>query len=739
MAFSLVLSAGSALAQNRVSGVVKDRNGEPLIGANVYIKGTTISTISGINGEFNINAPSDAVVVISFEGYHDLEVTVADLPTANLQLKPEKLISTAAFYGNDGYYALTTANTLINSDETGTGLETDIYQYLIGKVPGLEVVPSASGEVCYRMRGGDSPSGNVAEPLFVVDGMYDLGGNMAVAALNPNDIESIRVLKDIAATVQYGEFGRNGVIVIKTRRPSDKMLAASYDGNVSFNTYDNDDKWAGEYKNSVSTKQNVAVNGLAGPMPYRAALGFNSIGGAFEDSRLNLLSGSVWLGPRLLDKHLSIDLNSYYRKRNELFGKDNDLNQGRLTAILKTDYSVHSLEDVHLNLSAGYTSDLDSSSMTMLDGNVDLHHQFGKNYFIELKAGAATYIHKNTGVNDASSFYGQFNLALNRYVMNVNARYNMFDGGKGGDYGTLTSALSMGVKVGGAVVLRGGLGVSGFTIGSRPDGVGRLSALTYNFGLEGGSAASVVHGSADFYVHHNTEQYVDESQKYKTMSINNVGVDFRVSAKLIDTDKVKWRIGGNLAINSCVILDADDYTNSIIGTAETVDWGPDDKPQTFYVYEPVYDQNGSLIPNLFVDTNNDGIINAKDRVSTECSPVPTVVGGFSTYLEVMGGYLQIDTHGSADKYSAYMTSETMTFGNIHNSSFMRIDNIVIGYKFSNLWLMSGRAYFALQNPYVFTKYEGRDPEIYDGVDYFGICQRPRIFSIGVKLNINIKD
>ncbi|MBO7496558.1 MAG: carboxypeptidase-like regulatory domain-containing protein [Salinivirgaceae bacterium] len=741
LALGLVMSASSAFAQKSVSGVVKDRGGNPLAGANVFVKGTTISTITGPSGEFNISAADDAVLVISFEGYQNMEVVVADLATANLQLKPESLIGIGAYYGNDNYYELTTASTLINTDDIGTGLETDIYQYLLGKVPGLEVIPDASGSVHYRMRGGDSPTGNVAEPLFVVDGLYDVGDNSAVNALNPNDIESIRVLKDVAATAQYGQYGRNGVIVIKTRHPSDKILAVSYDGNASLNVYDDDDKWADydRYKNSLSTKHNVDVRGLAGPMPYRAALGYNSIGGMFDNEKENRLSGSVWLGPRLLDKHLSIDFNSYYRKC-KTTAEEITTDNSQMTAILKTDYSVHSLEDLHLNLFAAYNSNLDNSSMIMLDGNVNLHHQFGKAYYLELRAGAAAHIYdyEYNSPTDLTSFYGQLNLALNRYFLNFNSRYNVLDDSS---YGKLTSAVSMGVKVSNSVVLRSGFGFSGFVIGSRPDGVSKLDAFSYNFGFEGGSSKSVVNGSADFYVHHNTESYRYNASEYKTMSLNNVGGDFRVSAKLIDTDKVKWRFGGSVAINICTILDADDYTNSIVNTASSVDWGPDEKPITFYAYDHVYDYDGNPIPNAYVDHNGNDMFDSGDLVSSECSAVPMVVGGFNTYFEVMGGYLQVNAHGSNDKYNIYSEtdSDVMYINDIYGSSFLRFDNIVLGYRFSNLWLFSGRAYMAVENPFVITPYAGRDPEIYNGADDHSIRQRPTIFSVGVKLNVNIKD
>ena len=779
----LTLAVGSAFAQKGVRGVVRNQDGEPIIGANVFVKGTTISTITGISGEFNISAPNDAVLVITFEGYYDLEVAVADLPTADLQLKPALLSSIEAFYGNDNYYLLTTANTLIQVDDIETGIETDVYQYLLGKVPGLEVVPDASGEVHYRMRGGDSPTGNVAEPLFVVDGMY--GDYAVVNALNPNNIESIRVLKDIAATVQYGEHGRNGVIVIKTRQPSDKVLAVSYDGNVSFNDWEDKDKWRRPdsldfgYKTSFNTKHNIAVRGLAGPMPYRASLGFNSIEGGLPDDESKRLSGSVWLGPRLLDKHLSIDFNGNFRKTKNTdtnydynYGAAPTLNTSDadcswFSGILKADYSVHSLEDLHLNIAVGYDACHevesfsyyrihdshgkvdDRHSMLMLDGNLDIHHQFGKKYYLELKAGAVTHLYDKEEYQqgDVAAIYGQFNVALNRYFMNINTRYSMYDHDND-SYGKVTSAVSLGVKAGRLVTLRSGFGISGVTVGHRPADINYFDAFTYNFGIEAGTLKSVVYGSADFYVHHNEDMYYDylDGEKYKTMTITNVGADFRIGARLIDADNVKWRIGANLAFNGGIIVNSDDYEKLV---SEEEIYISDDKPMTFNVFEPVYDQNGNLLEGMFVDQNGNGYFDNGDRISSERSPMPTVVGGFHTYLEVYGGYLQVNAHGSADKYNIYYKENTnnvdvypdgvLINNNIHNSSFLRIDNIVLGYRFSNLWKMSGRAYFAFHNMPAVTQYEGRDPEIFDGIDFYGIRQRPVIFSVGVKLNINLKD
>ena len=103
-------------------------------------------------------------------------------------------------------------------------------------------------------------------------------------------------------------------------------------------------------------------------------------------------------------------------------------------------------------------------------------------------------------------------------------------------------------------------------------------------------------------------------------------------------------------------------------------------------------------------------------------------------------YLQVDTHASLGRFNVVgVDNWYYSVSDIHNSSFFRIDDIVLGYKFQNLWKLSGRVYTAVQNPVVFTNYEGNEPEISDGFDNDNVYQRPTIFSVGVKLNINLKD
>ncbi|MBR5167987.1 MAG: TonB-dependent receptor plug domain-containing protein [Salinivirgaceae bacterium] len=799
IAVCITLAASSVFAQKGVKGVVRNQDGEPIIGANVFVKGTTVSTISGLNGEFLIPADSSAVLLITFNGFQNLEVPVRDLATADLKLKPA-IVEDEGFYGNDNFYNLTTSNTLVTTADAATGLETDVYQFLLGRVPGLEIVSDGGnpwGKAGYRLRGGYSPTGDNGSPLFVVDGAY-FKGSEAISALNPADIVSIRVLKDAAARAQYGDLGDNGVIVISTRQKVKKALTVSYDGNASYNTCDETDG----YKNSVSTKHNARVEGVAGPLPYRATIGYNMINGVMENTGSNRLSTSVWVGPSLLDNHLKIDFNGYFRKcdnedifsdlysltENENSGNPNSNN---FMGTLKTDYSLHFFEDLHVNILASYANTNTKTSSTiyydeigdweliakskhnrfMFDGNIDYNHEFDKEHYIELKAGA-TFSHSyfnneingNTHKDEEStlkSFYGQFNVQLNRFLLNLNSRFN-----DNSEYDKLSAALSLGVKAGSAVVIRTGFGLLGLSVGDKPEWASNFNTLSYNFGIDIGKPQKRFYSSLDFYVHTHPSKYWSNGSNnnydyndndyyyydyndynyiesgYKWISLFNIGGELSLGVKLIDSPNVKWRIGGNASCNASFTTKEDDLNFEYYDGTE---WGTNligERPLAYTVYESAY--NGeNPIEGVFVDKNNDGKIDNEDLTSTDLSPIPAAIASLNTYFEAMNVYLQVDSHASLGRYNIVKQQEHTTYigtGDIHNSSFLRIDDIVLGYRFKKLGPLSGRAYAAVQNPVVITKYEGDEPEIFYGHDYKpNNYQRPIIFSMGVKLNINIKD
>lgn len=767
VALCIVLVSGSVFAQKRVSGIVKDRKGEPLIGANVFVKGTTISTISGIDGEFQISADTSDVLLITFNGYQNLEVAVRDLPTANLQLKPVVPDDFTGFYGNDSYYNVTAPNTLIMADDMATGLETDVYQFLLGRVLGLEIVSDGGnpcGDVDYRLRGGYSATSENAKPLFVVDGAY-FDADFAIGALNPDDIESVRFLKDAVGTAQYGDAGSNGVVVITTRRPLGKTLAAGYSGNVSFNTCDKDST----YKNSVSTKHNASVSGVAGPVPYHVSLGFNKINGVMENTGSDRLSAAFWVGPNLLDEHLKIDFNGYLRSVNDKL--TDTLKYSRFMSTLKADYSVHSFEDLHVNLLTSFNRNSTNKENDytmggfMLDGNLSYSHESeDSKHYVELKIGGvvnslkedSTVVNNNkketlTEKTSRNALYGQLNAALNRFYLKANARYNIYS-----DYNTVSSSFSIGVRPATGVVMRTGVGILGLVTGGKTDYMSSFNTITYNLGFDVGGSKKRVYGSADFYVHHNSKVYewqemkknekdntkTDTIQAHGDITLTNVGGEFSLGAKIINTKKVKWRIGGHLSYNVSVTDNRSKYNKYL--DEQGSHYAVGDKPLTYNVFESVFDNDGKSIPGLYVDTYDEYAsqdrLDKDDLILTDFSPLPLSVAGLNTYFEAMDVYLQVDSHASIDRFNLVENNTGfLGTGDIHNSSFLRIDNIVLGYKIRNLGMLSGRAYVAVQNPFVFTKYAGDEPEIYNGYDDGSSYARPTIFSVGVKLNFNLKD
>jgi TonB-linked SusC/RagA family outer membrane protein len=211
-----------------VSGIVSDaKNGEPIIGATIIIKGTTTGTISNIQGEFTIEVPDgSAVIVISYVGYETIEVPV------NLSSKMNIVLSETAVglneviivgYGSQKKQDLTSSISSISAKDL-KGIPTISTDALLqGKAAGVQVMTNTGAPgstVSVKIRGvittGD------AQPLYVVDGMpmSSGGGDNAfgINSLNPNDIESVQILKDASSAAIYGSRGSNGVILITTKR-----------------------------------------------------------------------------------------------------------------------------------------------------------------------------------------------------------------------------------------------------------------------------------------------------------------------------------------------------------------------------------------------------------------------------------------------------------------------------------------------------------------------------------------
>jgi TonB-linked SusC/RagA family outer membrane protein len=236
--FCLIAGVGLVTAQTRpITGtVISADDGEPIIGASIIVKGTTTGTVTNIDGVFELNVPSSATtLVISYVGMTPLEVAITDQPvmarmTSSLEL--EEVVVTAMGISREKK-ALGYAVQDLKADELTQAASTSLSDALQGKVSGMEIatssgMPGASAKI--TIRGSRSFTGDNT-PLYVVDGMpiastsdedtYDsvTGSDYANRSIDidPNDIESINILKGQAASALYGMRASNGVIVITTR------------------------------------------------------------------------------------------------------------------------------------------------------------------------------------------------------------------------------------------------------------------------------------------------------------------------------------------------------------------------------------------------------------------------------------------------------------------------------------------------------------------------------------------
>lgn len=237
LALGLMLFISSAYAQTgggTVKGTVSDENGEPVVSAAVQLKGSTVYTMTNSLGEFSISSPSDGVLAISCLGFKDFEIPVSGRSSLAIVLESdterlEDVIVVA--YGTVRREANTGSVTSVKNEQLAQVPATSVDKMLAGKMAGVSI-SSGSGQPgstsTIRVRGTSSiNAGN--EPLWVIDGIpvmsgdnrqmsnFGVGGGSLTTFLNPNDVESITVLKDAAAASVYGSRAANGVILVTTK------------------------------------------------------------------------------------------------------------------------------------------------------------------------------------------------------------------------------------------------------------------------------------------------------------------------------------------------------------------------------------------------------------------------------------------------------------------------------------------------------------------------------------------
>ncbi len=348
-ALEILAPDSTAMSVVEIKGHIANEKGEPLEGANVRVKGTTLTTQTAADGSFTIRAASNATLIVTFIGYDSKEVPVNDQTNLSVQLRiNNRSLGDIVIigYGQQRKADVTSAVATVKSEDFVTGPVTDAGELLKGKVAGLSVSnpsgdPNAQSQI--MLRGINTIGGANTGVLVIVDGVP---GDLLTVA--PEDIAEISVLKDASATAIYGVNGSNGVIIISTKRASGNIInQVDYNGNMSVgqetrlpklltaqdyraeiaagtrqSTYDlgHSTDWVKAMSNNfpVSNLQNLTFRGGNSQTNYLASINYRNLDGIFQQNNHKQITGRVDLNHTMLDGKLKLNFGILQTNFNDL-------------------------------------------------------------------------------------------------------------------------------------------------------------------------------------------------------------------------------------------------------------------------------------------------------------------------------------------------------------------------------------------------------------------------------------
>lgn len=345
-------------SQQTVTGKVSDQNNNPLPGVAIVLEGTSNGTVTDFDGNYSIAVEEGQTLVFSFLGFESQRISVVgsilnvEMEESSAELEEVIVIG----YGTAQKKDLTGAVDLITPSDFNKGTAVSAQQLIQGKVAGVSIVsndgaPGAGSNVLIRGIGSLNLNSN---PLYVVDGIpLDAGGvggsRNPLNVINPNDIESISILKDASATAIYGSRAANGVVLITTKKGKSGELSYNYSFRQSFSqpidfvdvlTGDEmrkymmqngsaDEKsrlsegntdWQKEiYENALTNNQTFSVTGGLAGIPFRGSVGYTGQEGILKTDEFERISTNMSLSPSLFDDNLRMNVNLRYVKTNNQF------------------------------------------------------------------------------------------------------------------------------------------------------------------------------------------------------------------------------------------------------------------------------------------------------------------------------------------------------------------------------------------------------------------------------------
>ena len=416
-----------------VTGLVTSEDG-PLPGATVQVKGTTIGVSTDFDGNFTIQADDTDVLLVSFVGFTSQEVAVGDQDQITVTLvadnELEEVVVTG--YGSQKEKEITSAVVKVTAEEFNKGPINDATQLLQGKVAGLSIYnkggnPNAPATI--RLRGLSTVGANVS-PLVVVDGVV----GASLDNVDPNDIESINVLKDGSAAAIYGSRGSSGVIIVTTKGGKSGEVSLTYNGQLAsasiLNRIDvmNPDEFraaggsdlGGETdwteavtRNAISQIHNISASGGFGNTTFRVSANVRENEGIVINTGFEQFNSRANISTRALDDKLKVDFNASFTQRSSSFGESLVLKYATLfnpTAPIYTEgseyfpgnsgdaiggyFETFGLFDSYNPVSIAEQHEL-TGERTELNYNLSVGYDFSDSFDVQFRAARQTSLNNN--------------------------------------------------------------------------------------------------------------------------------------------------------------------------------------------------------------------------------------------------------------------------------------------------------------------------------------------------------
>ena len=337
-----LLSSTLAFAQNKVTGTVTDKSGEPLAGVNVLEKGTTNGCITDLDGKYSIEVKRGQTLIFTFIGFTKKEVQVNQSAINVVMEEDSQTLDEVVVvgYGSMTRKDVTSSITTVKADDLNVGVYTNPAQLLQGKVPGLTIANTSdpNGSASISLRGTSSlREGAAMEPYYVIDGVP----GVSLSLIAPEDIESIDVLRDASATAIYGSKAANGVIIVTTKKGSkngktnvnysgyvaidntlktldmmnaSELLAYANANNVDLSPYYDannpaDTNWQDEVlRSGFNHNHNISINGGNEKTTYSASLNYIDREGVVRGTSMDRITARSFLQTKTLKDHLDLSV-----------------------------------------------------------------------------------------------------------------------------------------------------------------------------------------------------------------------------------------------------------------------------------------------------------------------------------------------------------------------------------------------------------------------------------------------